>query len=147
MSDNKKRILEMLDAGKLSVDEAMKLLEALDRDSGERPAFETARPSPRSIKYLRVMVDVPEDHRGIHGERPGKVNIRVPVALLRAGMKFKSLLPREASDKIEVALKDKGIDLNLKNIKDEDFEAFIQALSELEVDVDADNSKVRITAE
>ena len=75
------------------------------------------------------------------------MNIRVPVALLRAGMKFKSLLPREASDKIDSALHDKGIDFNLKNLKDEDFEAFIQALSELEVDVDADNSKVRITAE
>lgn len=144
--DNRKRILEMLDSGKLSVDEAMRLLEAVDRGDANQTT-ETPRPRGRDIKYLRVMVDVPEGARGHHGEGPGKVNIRVPVALLRAGMKFKSLLPREASDKIDSALHDKGIDFNLKNLKDEDFEAFIQALSELEVDVDADNSKVRITAE
>jgi hypothetical protein len=145
--DNRKRILEMLDAGKLSVDEAMKLLEAIDKGGSGQSDYEAAPTPLRNIKYLRVMVDVPEGHRGNHGERPGKVNVRVPVSLLRAGMKFKSLLPREASDKIDQALKDKGIDFNFKNIKDEDFESLIQALAELEVDIDGDNGKVRITAE
>ncbi len=141
MSDNRKRILEMLDAKKISVEEAMKLLEAVEHAGGT--PVEVSRPEGRSIKYLRVLVD---SARGQHGEGPGKVNIRVPVGLIRAGMKFTSLLPKEASDEIETALKDKGVNFNIKNLKDEDVEGFIQALSELEVDVD-NGDKIRVFAE
>ena len=145
MSDNKQKILEMLDAKKISVEEAMKLLEAVDRP--ENTASGTPRPAGRTIKYLRVLVDSPHGQRDQFGrECPAKVNIRVPVALIRAGMKFKSLLPTEASDKIDRALREKGIDINLKNIKDEDIEQLIQALSEIEVDVDS-GDKVRVFAE
>ncbi len=146
MSDNRKRILDMLDAKKITVDEAMKLLDAVEK--GDMASCET-KPAGRPIKYLRVLVDSPhgfKDEHGNRGEGPGKVNVRVPVALIRAGMKFTALLPKEASDQIDAKLKEKGVNFNIRNIKDEDIEELIQALSELEVDVDG-GDKVRVFAE
>ena len=144
MSENRQKILEMLDAKKISVEEAMKLLDAVEK-SGEGAA---PRPDGRSIKYLRVLIDSPHGHTDEHGHHmgPGKVNVRVPVALIRAGMKFTSLIPTEASDQIEGELKKKGVSLNLKNLKDLDVDELIQALSELEVDVDS-GDKIRVFAE
>jgi hypothetical protein len=98
----------------------------------------------RKIKYLRVLIDSPHGH---HGDKPEKVNVRVPVSLIRAGMKFTSLIPREAGDKVEEELRCRGINLNIKNIKDEDIDDLIEALSELEVDIDGGDGKVRVFAE
>ena len=142
MSDNKKRILDMLEAGKITSEEAMKLLSATensDREPGEgKPgAF-------RKIKYLRVIVDNPNQ---TGGNMPGKVNVRVPVSLIRAGMKFTSLIPGDAANQIEGALRDKGVNFNLKNLKDEDIDELIDALRELEVDIDGGEGKVRVYAE
>jgi hypothetical protein len=149
MSDNRKKILEMLDAKKITVDEATKLLSAVDR--GDRESFSNEKPFDqivnrvsRKIKYLRVLIDNPSSH---HGEGPEKVNVRVPVSLIRAGMKFTSLIPREAGDKVEEELRCRGINLNVKNIKDEDIDELIEALSELEVDIDGGDGKVRVFAE
>ena len=147
MSDNRKRILELLDAKKISVEEAMKLLQAVER--GDEGAPDALRINGRSIKYLRVLIDSPrgfKDEHGQRGEGPGKVNIRVPVGLIRAGMRFTSLLPREASDEIENALKQKGVSLNIKNIKEEDIDELLDALSELEIEVDS-GEKIRVFAE
>ena len=149
MSDNRKKILEMLDAKKITVDEATKLLSAVDR--GDKASFTEERPVDqiinrigRKIKYLRVLVDNPHGH---DGEAPEKVNVRVPVSLIRAGMKFTTLIPREAGDKVEEELRCRGINLNIKNIKDEDIDALIEALAELEVDIDGGEGKVRVFAE
>ena len=139
MSDNRKRILEMLEAGKISTDEAMKLLSALENnEEGGKVDLK------KKIRYLRVLVDSPHGH---DGEGPGKVNVRIPVSLIRAGMKFTSLLPEDASRKVEEALSTKGFNVNLKNIKEEDIEELIEALRELEVDVDDGKAKVRVYAE
>ena len=142
MSDNRKRILDMLEAGKINTEEAMKLLAALD-DTEKESA--TNKPSTfKNFKYLRVMVDNP--HR-VGSDKPEKVNIRVPISLIRAGMKFTSLIPDDAASHVEGALREKGINLNLKNIKDEDINELIAALREVEVDIDGGQGKVRICAE
>ena len=138
MSEYRQRILEMLEAGKITAAEATKLLEAFDNTP---PRLKSQHP----IKYLRVIIDTPKNR--YHEDKPENVNIRVPVALIRAGMKFTSLIPKDAADKIEDAMKEKGIKLNLKNIKDEDIEELIEAMAELEIDIDGGEGKVRVTAE
>ena len=142
MTDNKKRILDMLEAGKITSEEAMKLLSATENSDrepgGSKPgAF-------RKIKYLRVIVDNPNQ---IGGNMPGKVNVRVPVSLIRAGMKFTSLIPGDAANQIEGALRDKGVNFNLKNLKDEDIDELIDALREMEVDINGGQGKIRVYAE
>ena len=142
MSDNKKRILAMLEAGKINTEEAMKLLSAIE--SNNRESDENKPSAFKKFKYLRVIVDNP--HK-TGGDKPEKVNVRVPVSLIRAGMKFTSLIPHDAASHVEEALRKKGINFNPRNIKDEDIEELVDALREVEIDIDGGEGKVRIYAE
>jgi Fe-S-cluster formation regulator IscX/YfhJ len=140
MSDNQKRILDMLAEGKISADEAQKLLAAIG-SGGE----ETKSAPPRDAKYLRVVV-VP-DPDAPKSEDVKKVNIRIPLSLIRAGIKFTSLIPADASGQINAALKEKGIDFDVRNLKPEDLEELIMALHDLEVDIQNGQEKVHVYVE
>ena len=72
-----------------------------------------------------------------------KVNIRVPLKLVKAGIKLQALLPQDAQDKINAKLNEKGI--NLDDFKDENFKDLLDALTEFELTVDdKKGDKVRI---
>jgi len=140
MSDSQKRILDMLAEGKISADEAQKLLAAIGPEGDE-----TKSPPPRSPKYLRVVIQPNPD--APKGDDVKRVNVRVPVALIRAGIKFTSLVPAEASEQVNEALKEKGIDFDVRNLKPEDLEELIAALHDLEVDVQNGQEKVHVYVE
>jgi hypothetical protein len=140
MSDNQKRILDMLAEGKISADEAQKLLAALGSGGDEAKS-----PPPRDAKYLRV-VFVP-DPDSPKSEEVKKVNVRIPISLMRAGIKFTSLIPADASGQINAAFKDKGIDFDVRNLKPEDLEALIKELHDLEVDIEDGKGKVHVYVE
>jgi ribosomal protein L9 len=156
MSENQKKILEMLANKKISVDEAYRLLNALRTETGAPEggggAGMTGKPKP---KYLRVCVAPRRGHKHEeyeheeheHDEEAGLVNVRVPMALIRSGMKFTSLLPSEARDKVTDALQEKGINLDMRNMKPEDLEEIIGALGDLEVNVVNDKEVVRVFVE
>ena len=161
MSENQKKILEMLANKKISVDEAYRLLNALKTETGAPEggggAGMTGKPKP---KYLRVCVaprrghkhegheHEEHEHEGHeHDEEAEVINVRVPMALIRSGMKFTSLLPSEARDKVTDALHEKGIDLDMRNMKPEDLEEIISALDDLEVNVVNDEEVVRVFVE
>ena len=146
MDENKKKILEMLAEKKISTDEAYRLLSALEtgRSTAEGTAKSGATTKVNS-KYLRVHMVSGSEHEDSH--KGDHVNVRVPMTLIRAGMKFTSLLPPEARDKVTGALHEKGIDFDMRNLKPEDMDEFMDALSELEVDVvnsDGDTVKVYV---
>jgi polyhydroxyalkanoate synthesis regulator phasin len=133
MNAERKKVLEMLADGKISADEAERLLETLeDRTAEASPA--TALAQTGLPRYLFVKVD---------SSSGDKVNIRVPMKLIQAGIKLKSLLPREAQDKINAQLSEKGI--NLDDFDTENLKDLLDALTELEVNVDdKKGDKVRI---
>jgi len=140
MSDNKKRILEMVAENKISVDEAVRLLDVTEEPSSASAAAEPADKKPP--KYLRVTI------RPCPGsENADRVNVRVPLSLIRAGVKLTSLIPDEAADKVDSALKEKGVGFNLKNLKEDDLELLIDALSDLEVDIEGGTGKVNVFTE
>ena len=56
------------------------------------------------------------------------VNVRVPLALLHAGVRLATLIPAKASEHVSDALKDKGIDLDMRNIKPEHINQLIEGL-------------------
>jgi dihydropteroate synthase len=58
------------------------------------------------------------------------------MSLIRAGIKMKALIPPEAKDKINGALHDKGIDFDIDTMKNEDIEELIEALGDMEVDIE-----------
>jgi len=146
MSENQKKILEMLADKKISVDEAHRLLSALKAEGGTPEstigAGTTGKPK---AKYLRVSVQPGPGHE--HDEDADLVNVRVPMSLIRSGMKFTSLLPPEARDKVTGALGEKGIDFDMRNMKPEDLEELIAALEDLEVNVVSDKEVVRVYVE
>jgi hypothetical protein len=161
MSENQRKILEMLADKKIGVDEAHRLLSALKAEGGTPEstmgAGTTGKPKP---KYLRVCVIPIRGHE--HGEGHGHdeddeddeddkgaalVNLRVPMSLIRSGMKFTSLLPDGARDKVTDALQEKGINLDMRNMKPEDLEEIIEALSDLEVKVVNKKEVVKVFVE
>ncbi len=147
MGENQKRILQMLAEGKVTVDEASRLLSLLDKESGgdAKNTDGTARPQP---KYLYVKVEPKEGHvhSGHWGEH-GKVNIRVPVSLVKAGMKLSALMPPHVADDVNQALEEKGIKFDIRNLKDEYVQQLVEALSDTEINVDSEEATVKVYAE
>lgn len=136
MSENRRQILDMLAQGKITADEAERLLAALERE----PAVETRRND--KIKYLRVVVDAMDDADG-----PTKVNVRVPMQLLRAGVKLTSIIPPRARTEVNEALRKEGIDVDIGKLTPESLEDIVEQLRDLQVDVDHERAKVRIFCE
>ena len=147
MSDNKKKILEMLAQGKISADDAYRLLSAIDDGEGRRESTGKAEAAAKGkAKYLRVTVLPNPDKVG--SGNCDRVNVRVPMSLIRAGIKLTSLIPSEARDKVDLALHEKGIDFDMRHMKPEEIEDLIGALSDLEVDVESKTGeKVRVFVE
>lgn len=143
MSENRKQILDMLASGKITADEADRLLGALGNETkGNSNQEPTIKPKP---KYLRVVVESDKSHSGEHG--PTRVNIRVPMQLLRAGVRLASLIPKHAQDHVDDALKEHGLKVELSQLKPENLEELIESMSELTVDVDEKSNRVKIFCE
>ena len=145
MNEERRRILELLSTGKVTPEEADRLLLALGSQqvSGSAAASsETAVKTPP--KYLRVMV---EDHSERAGKSPTQVNVRVPMQLLRAGVRLAGLIPAQAQISVNEALQEQGINFDLSHLKPENLEELVNQLSDLTVDVDDHNTKVRVFCE
>jgi len=146
MTDNQRRILEMLAEKKISVDEAERLLAAVGSSAGDEAgtlgAFQVRKPPH---KYLRVVV-TPGSDEGVQA-KAGHVNIRLPLGLIRAGMKFTAFIPPDKANQVNEALRSKGLDFDVRNLSKEGVEELIEALGEMEVNVDSNREKVRIYVE
>ena len=147
MSENQKKILEMLSKNKISVDDAYRLLNVIDSEEGGQESTARAESEVKTKpKYLRVTV-LPDADKENTGD-VDRVNVRVPMSLIRAGIKLTSLIPSDALDKVNESLRDKGINFDVRSIKAEDIEELIEALGELEVDVvSAKGEKVKVFVE
>jgi hypothetical protein len=144
MSENRRQILQMLSEGKITADEAERLIAALEKEAP--PVSEPVKGEvlkPRA-KYLRVQVEA----RNGHGQNElTKVNIRVPMQLLRAGVRLSALIPPQARDRANAAMREQGIPFDLNQIKPDNLEELIEHLNDLEVNVDEDRAKVRVFCE
>jgi len=157
MNENRRQILEMLAAGKITAEEAERLLSALDPEpstvnagsssstAGSGGRNTTAKSNPR---YLRVLVEADESMTGSKGLTT--VNVRVPMQLLRAGVRLAALIPQQAHNQLDQALSRHGVPLTLSQIKPENLEELIDHLEDLTVDVDGkegNQTKVRVFCE
>jgi hypothetical protein len=137
MTENTRQVLEMLAEGKITTDEADRLISALR----EQPPAQGA--APKKPRYLRVMVDASDGTQG-----PVKVNIRVPLMLLRAGVRLASVIPPQAQEKVNRVLREQGVDLDISTIKPENIEELIDGLQDLTVDIEErDDVKVKVFVE
>jgi hypothetical protein len=155
MNENRRQILEMLAAGKITAEEAERLLTALEPDSTPAPhAFASGgreAPAPaikNRAKYLRVQVEADESVTGMKGATT--VNVRVPMQLLRAGVRLAGLIPQQAHDQLDEAFNKHGVPITLSQIKPENLEELIDHLEDLTVDVDGkdgNSTKVKVFCE
>ena len=143
MNEHRRQILEMLAQGKISADEAERLISAVEQPPAHSADSDATSAGKTRPKYVRVQVDSEED--GGH-DGPTKVNVRVPMQLLRAGVKLAGLIPPRALDRANQAIHDKGIPFDLSQVKPENLEELVEQLNDLTVDVDQKeaNSKVKV---
>jgi len=129
MTEERRKILEMLAEGKISAEDAERLLDKIEAG----PSSAAPPPPRKKIKWLLVCVD---------SDDGDKVNVRVPINLIRTGIKLGAILPRGASERIQAS----GIDLNdLSKLADEDL---VEALADLHVDVNSEKGDtVRVYCE
>jgi hypothetical protein len=133
MDENGRKVLEMLADGKITASEAERLLDRLGRAQppADVPDAAADRPTPRDPKYLRIVV-----------EGSDTVNVRIPMALVKTGIRLGALMPAQARKDLE----GKGVDLSA--LSGLDGEELVQALAELTVDVDTnDGDHVRVFCE
>ena len=146
MNENRRQVLDMLSEGKITVDEAERLLLLVDKEpsDGQRPEPETRNPSV-TPRYIRIVVQPESEGNG--DASPNLVNIRVPMAMLRAGMQLGALIPEMAASGINQALHEKGIDIDVSRLKAQDIERLLEALQHFEVDVHTGDQRVLIYVE
>ncbi|HWA04140.1 MAG TPA: hypothetical protein VG819_11515 [Rhizomicrobium sp.] len=138
MNGNRRRILDMLAAGRVTAGEAEQLLSALER----APAPDAGPDAPAgAMRYLRILVERAPEREG---EEPAKVNIRVPLRLLHAGVKLGSLLPEDARVHLNEALREKGVDIDVSRFKGENLDDLLRNLNDLSIDIDKKSRKAKI---
>ena len=163
MSEESRRVLEMLSQGKITVEEADQLLAALAAQSAAAPAGPaSAGASPP--KYLRIAIT---GLRGEWGEEEGarrawmwpghageprrkEVNIRVPITLLKNGMRLGAILPGVVGDRMRARLRERGLDVDLSKIDAATIDQFVREFGEMNIDIEGGNARkaqVRITCE
>ena len=156
MNEHRRQILEMLAAGKINADEAERLIAALEPEpeaaaptsAGRTESATALKPARGRAKYLRVLVEADPSMTGLKG--PTTVNVRVPLQLLRAGVRLASLIPPQAHEQLDQAFSKHGVPLNVSQIKPENLDELIDHLEDLTVDVDGKDGntvKVRVFCE
>jgi hypothetical protein len=136
MSEDTRKVLEMLSQGKVSVVEAEQLLTAVD--TAANAAGDEKKSEP---KYFRILVNKPARD----GRKAEAVNIRVPMTVVRGGLRLGALVPGMLNrKKIQLG---NGNELDLSKLTYTDLEAMIKDIGELTVDVDGGDATVRIRCE
>lgn len=140
MNEQRKDVLDMLAEGKVTAEEAERLLVALERD--QPPAATRLEPRPKGrAKYLRLVMEFLED-----GE-PGRLNVRVPLQLLRAGVQLVALIPPRALDRVNAELVKAGVPIDLTRLKPAQLEALVEHLDETIVEMEAPDGHLRVFCE
>jgi hypothetical protein len=132
MKEERKQILEMLAEGKISAEDAERLIDKLGTEDTGDPQKMAVRSGSSRPKYLRVHVD---------GSDGDKVDVRIPLALIRTGIKLTAVMPNHVNEK----LGDEGVDLS--RLSELEGDELYEALQDLQVDVDSEDGKVRVFCE
>ena len=136
MNEETRKVLEMLSEGKISVQEAEQLLSAMSATVGQAADDRKVEP-----KYFRILVNKPARE----GRKAETVNVRVPMTVVRGGLRLGALIPGMLGrKKIQLG---NGNELDLSKVTYTDLEGMIKDIGELTVDVDDGDAQVRIRCE
>jgi len=149
MSEEKKRILDLLASGKINASEAESLINATDK-STPTPPNNSIGGNAKLVnygvnnvpKFLRVQIISKTADKS--GE---KVNIKVPFQLLRSGIKLASLIPSGVESKVNHALNEKGINFDISQLAGKNMDELVESFADLSIDVENDREHIRIFCE
>lgn len=140
MNEQRKDILDLLAEGKITAEEAERLITALERDQPPPSAGPAARPKGKA-KYLRVVMEFLEE-----GESQ-RLNVRVPLQLLRAGVQLAALIPPQALERANAGLSRSGVPFDLTQLKPEHLEPLVEHLDETVVELEQTDGYLRVFCE
>jgi hypothetical protein len=142
MSDETRRVLDLLAQGKITVDEADQLLRAL---TGHPPRADAAPAGAASSaakpRFIRIHVHKP----GKDGCQPKDVNIRVPISVVRGGMRLGTMIPGW-QQWMGARVRDRGVDLDFSKLDPDEIESLLGKMGEIHID-SGSGEQVRITTE
>lgn len=145
MSDDTRRVLDLLAQGKVTVDEAQQLLGAINAPAAAEAACaaaanESERPKPR---WVRIAI-----HKSAKEGRHDKdVNIRVPISIVRNGMRLGALIPGLAGEQVAARMRERGLDVDFSKLDAVDIDAMLKELGDTNIEIDSGRAQVRITTE
>jgi hypothetical protein len=136
MSEDRKRILGLLADGKITAVEADALLDALSA-----PAAEPAASAPSPVSDWPTAPSATGTPKFMYVKIRGTdtVDVKIPLTLLRAGLKLTSLIPPQAMEQISESMGEHGMSIDFNNLKPADIEELITSLREMEVNIDSAN--------
>jgi hypothetical protein len=173
MSEETRRVLDLLAQGKITVEEADRLLAAIGPvSSGSAAAGAGATAAAKGVatseapspKFLRITVTRTGSWPGDDGAQarrawmwPGhtgggnrEVTIRVPIALVRNGMRLGAMIPGLSGASVQTRLRERGVDVDLSKIDINTIDRLVAEFGEMNIDVVSgrgDKAQVRITCE
>jgi hypothetical protein len=128
MNNEKMRILEMIQEGRITAAEGMELMDALG-GAAEETELRSSDAGGRN-RFLRIRVN---------GDKAKKVNVNVPLNLIKAAGRFfgygMAFIPKEARE----AMEEQGVDLSKIDIQELIAQIDSGLISGRLVDIDAED--------
>jgi hypothetical protein len=143
MNDDTRRVLDLLAQGKITVDEADQLLRAIAAPAPGAAASgpdEAARPA---LRWVRIALH----KQAKEGHKDKDVNIRVPISIVRSGMRLGALIPGLAGDQVAAKMRERGLDVDFSKLDAAAIDAILKDLGETNIEIDSGKAHVRITCE
>ncbi|MGH7742204.1 MAG: hypothetical protein ACRENS_09295 [Candidatus Eiseniibacteriota bacterium] len=171
MSEDSRRVLDLLSQGKITVNEADRLLSAIGPESAGSSATGAATAGKGAAvgeapppKYLRITITKtrswPGDDGGHSrrarmwpsqmGDRSREVTVRVPLALVRNGMRLGAMIPGLTGAGVQAHLRERGVDVDLSKIDAHTIDQLVSEFGEINIDVVSERggkAQVHITCE
>ena len=142
MSDDIRRVLDLLAQGKITVEEAEQLLQALKEQPRTEGAPKAEATSSATRRFIRIRVTKP----GTHGRDDKDVSIRVPMSVVRGGLRLGTMIPGFHAS-MNARLRERGVDIDLSKIDPATIESLLAEMGEFNIDVKPTGEQVRITYE
>lgn len=151
-TDETRRVLDLLAQGKITVDEADRLIHALRADQpADTAAADPTADGRERARWIRINIEKPAIDAG---HKPRNVNIRVPIGIIKGGMRLGAIIGTFAGEKAARRMKAEGLDIDLAKISSDlsqmngpEFDEFMKSLNDTNIEIDDGKATVRITAE
>lgn len=138
--EERRKILSLLSEGKISSEEAEKKLEDLEKKDFSGNFSIEKKGTKKKPNFLVVRI-------ASEGKSGDKVNIKVPLVLIKTGAKLAALMPQDVQKKVNHAMKEKGLGFDLETLSKKDFDEVLLTLSDFHINIESGKDKIELFCE